>query len=113
MMDIFTILVFFLLVNSSDVEELPSAKDIVLPDSTAEEKAHESVVVLLTDTQVLVQGRAVAEIAAVNASDALIIPALKIALEEQAGRSDLGRDGRRGGHRGPRGHDHGRPRDPV
>jgi biopolymer transport protein TolR len=89
MMDIFTILVFFLLVNSSDVEELPSAKDIVLPDSTAEEKAHESVVVLLTGTQVLVQGRAVAELAAVNASDSLIIPALKAALEEQAGRAIL------------------------
>jgi biopolymer transport protein ExbD len=86
MMDIFTILVFFLLVNSSDVEVLPSAKEIVLPDSTAEEKARESVVVLLTDTQVLVQGRAVAEIAAINASDDLIIPGLKAALEEQSGR---------------------------
>ena len=86
MMDIFTILVFFLLVNSSDVEVLPNAKDIVLPDSTAEEKARESVVVLLTETQVLVQGRAVAQLAAVNASDALIIPELKAALEEQSGR---------------------------
>jgi biopolymer transport protein ExbD len=89
MMDIFTILVFFLLVNSSEVEVLPNAKDIVLPDSTAEEKARESVVVLLTDTQVLVQGRPVAEIAAVNSSDALIIPELKAALETQAGRAIL------------------------
>jgi biopolymer transport protein TolR len=89
MMDIFTILVFFLLVNSSEVEVLPNAKDIVLPDSTAEEKARESVIVLLTDTQVLVQGRPVAEIAAVNASDALIIPELKAALETQAGRAIL------------------------
>jgi biopolymer transport protein ExbD len=86
MMDIFTILVFFLLVNSSEVEVLPNTKDIVLPDSTAEEKARESVVVLLTDTQVLVQGRPVAELAAVNASDAVIIPELKAALEDQAGR---------------------------
>jgi biopolymer transport protein ExbD len=86
MMDIFTILVFFLLVNSSEVEVLPNAKDIELPDSAAEEKARESVVVLLTDTQVLVQGRAVAELAAVNASDDLIIPALKVALEEQSDR---------------------------
>jgi biopolymer transport protein ExbD len=89
MMDIFTILVFFLLVNSSEVEVLPSAKDVVLPDSTAEEKARESVVVLLTDTQVLVQGRPVAEIAAVNASDSVIIPQLRAALEEQAGRAIL------------------------
>ena len=34
MMDIFTILVFFLLVNSSEVEVLPNAKEFVLPDST-------------------------------------------------------------------------------
>ena len=89
MMDIFTILVFFLLVNSSDVEVLPSAKDIVLPDSTAEAKARESVVVLLTESQVLVQGRPVAELSAVNASDAVIIPELKAALEEQASRTIL------------------------
>jgi biopolymer transport protein ExbD len=89
MMDIFTILVFFLLVNSNEVEVLPNAKDIVLPDSTAEEKPRESVVVLLTDTQVLVQGRPVAELARVNASDALIIPELKAALEDQAGRAIL------------------------
>ena len=89
MMDIFTILVFFLLVNSSEVEVLPNAKDIVLPDSTAEEKAHESVVVLLTDTQVLVQGVPVAQLDAVNASSELIIPELKAALESQAGRAIL------------------------
>jgi biopolymer transport protein TolR len=93
MMDIFTILVFFLLVNSSDVEVLPNAKDIVLPDSTAEEKARESVIVLLTDTQVLVQGRPVADIAAVDAADSMIIPELKAALEAQAGRAILAADG--------------------
>lgn len=89
MMDIFTILVFFLLVNSSEVEVLPNAKDIVLPNSTAEAKARESVVVLVTDTQVLVQGRPVAELAAVNASNAVIIPELKAALEAQSGRAIL------------------------
>jgi biopolymer transport protein ExbD len=93
MMDIFTILVFFLLVNSSDVEVLPNAKDIVLPDSTAEAKAREAVVVLLTDSHVLVQGRPVAELAAVEASDSVIIPELKAALEDQAGRAILAVEG--------------------
>ncbi len=93
MMDIFTILVFFLLVNSSDVDVLPNARDIVLPDSTAEAKARESVVVLLTDTQVLVQGRPVAELATINASAAVIIPELKAALEDQAGRAMLAAEG--------------------
>ena len=90
LMDIFTILVFFLLVNSSEVETLPNAKDVRLPDSTAEEKPRESVVVLVTDRQVLVQGRPVAEIAAIDRSDAVIIPELKAALEEQTGRAFLG-----------------------
>ena len=39
LMDIFTILVFFLLVNSSDVEVLPNAKDVQLPESIAEHRS--------------------------------------------------------------------------
>ncbi len=87
MMDIFTILVFFLLVNSSDVDVLPNAKDVRLPDSIAEEKARESVVVLVTDAEVLVQGRVVARVADIAAKDAVVIPALKAALEEQTQRT--------------------------
>ena len=87
MMDIFTILVFFLLVNSSDVDVLPNAKDVRLPDSIAEEKARESVVVLVTDAEVLVQGRVVARVADIAAKDALVVPALKAALEEQTQRT--------------------------
>jgi hypothetical protein len=37
LMDIFTILVFFLLVNSSDVETLPNTKELQLTESIAEE----------------------------------------------------------------------------
>jgi biopolymer transport protein ExbD len=89
MMDIFTILVFFLLVNSSEVEVLPNAKDIRLPDSTAEEKARESVVVLVTSSQLLVQGRPVANLADIEAASGLIIPQLQAALEDQTGRALL------------------------
>ena len=38
LMDIFTILVFFLLVNSAQVEVLPNARDLQLPESIAEQK---------------------------------------------------------------------------
>jgi len=86
LMDIFTILVFFLLVNSSEVEVLPSAKDVQLPESIAEAKARETVVVLVTDEQLLVQGQVVASVADVMASNELVIPGLKAALENQAGR---------------------------
>ncbi|MDX1562240.1 MAG: biopolymer transporter ExbD [Gammaproteobacteria bacterium] len=89
LMDIFTILVFFLLVNSSDVEVLPNAKDVQLPESIAETKARESVVILVTDEEILVQGRVVSRIDEVLASDDLIIPRLRDALVAQASRSLL------------------------
>jgi len=89
LMDIFTILVFFLLVNSSEVEVLPNAKDVQLPESIAETKARESVVILVTDAEILVQGRVVSRIDDVLASDDLIIPSLKSELVAQADRSLL------------------------
>ena len=48
MMDIFTILVFFLLVSSGETEVLPNPKDIQLPESAALERARETVVVMVT-----------------------------------------------------------------
>ena len=89
LMDIFTILVFFLLVNSSDVEVLPNARDVQLPESIAETRARENVVILVTDTEILVQGRPVGRIEDVLASDGLIIPALRDALIVQAERAIL------------------------
>jgi biopolymer transport protein ExbD len=92
MMDIFTILVFFLLVNSSDVEVLPNTDTVQLPESVAETKPRESVVVLVTDTEILVQGRVVSRIADVLASDSLVIPGLRAELVAQAGRALLSGD---------------------
>jgi biopolymer transport protein ExbD len=89
LMDIFTILVFFLLVNSSDVEVLPNAKDVQLPESIAETKARESVVVLVTDSQILVQGRVVGRVDEILASNDLVIPGLKAELLAQADKSLL------------------------
>lgn len=83
LMDIFTILVFFLLVNSGDVDVLPNAKDIQLPESIADEKARETVIVMVTDEELLVQGRVVGRVADIMANDDIIIPALRSALEEQ------------------------------
>jgi biopolymer transport protein ExbD len=87
LMDIFTILVFFLPVNSSDVEVLPNAKDVQLPESIAEEKAKESVVILIGDEDILVQGAVVARVADVMQLKGNEIPALKQALLSQNNRS--------------------------
>ena len=83
LMDIFTILVFFLLVNSSDVETLPNAKDIQLPQSIAEEKANETVVILISEEDILVQGSPVAKVADVMKLKGNDIPQLRQALLSQ------------------------------
>ena len=83
LMDIFTILVFFLLVNSSDVEVLPNDKDIQLPESIAEEKAKETVVIIIGDEDIIVQGTPVAKVRDVLALRGNDIPALRQALLSQ------------------------------
>ncbi|MDH3839957.1 MAG: biopolymer transporter ExbD [Chromatiales bacterium] len=86
LMDIFTILVFFLLVNSSDVQVLPNAKDVEMPESVAQEKPRETVVILVTDDDILIQGAAVASVADVMAQKGLVIETLKAALVSQTNR---------------------------
>jgi len=86
LMDIFTILVFFLLVNSQDVEVLPNAKDLQLPESYSEQRARENVVIMVTADQVLVQGRLVADVKDVMSRDAIVIPALEKELRLQTQR---------------------------
>jgi biopolymer transport protein TolR len=83
LMDIFTILVFFLLVNSSQVETLPNAKELQLPESIAEEKARETVVIIIGETDLVVQGTPVAKIADVMARKGNDIPELREALLSQ------------------------------
>lgn len=92
LMDIFTILVFFLLVNSSDVEVLPDARDVQLPQSIAEEKPEVNVVVLVGEDEILVQGKPVAAVADVLAISGNEIPALRAALLAQNER-ELGKGG--------------------
>ena len=60
LMDVFTILVFFLLVNSGSVEILDAPKEMTLPESRVETKPRETVVIFVGKEQVLVQGEAVA-----------------------------------------------------
>lgn len=86
LMDIFTILVFFLLVNSQDVEVLPNAKDLLLPESYADQKARENVVVMITDEDILVQGRSVAKMADVMQQEGIVIFGLENELRLQTER---------------------------
>jgi len=58
LMDVFTILVFFLLFHSSGGEAVEAPKQIKLPDSVVETKPRETVVIMVSPEVVLVQGRA-------------------------------------------------------
>uniref|UniRef100_A0A486XK37 Sigma-70 factor n=1 Tax=Rheinheimera sp. BAL341 TaxID=1708203 RepID=A0A486XK37_9GAMM len=59
LMDIFTILVFFLMVNQSEVKVLQSNKDISLPRSVSEQLPTEKVMLTITGNGILVQGKPV------------------------------------------------------
>ncbi len=60
LMDVFTILVFFLLVNSGSVELVEAPKNVKLPESQVETKPRETVVIFVSPEDVLVQGQIVA-----------------------------------------------------
>lgn len=59
LMDVFTILVFFLLFHSGGSEALEAPKQIKLPDSVVEAKPRQTVVIFVSPEIVLVQGEAV------------------------------------------------------
>jgi biopolymer transport protein ExbD len=59
LMDVFTILVFFLLFHASSSEVMEAPKQIKLPDSVVETKPRETVVIMVSPEVVLVQGEAV------------------------------------------------------
>ncbi len=60
LMDVFTILVLYLLVNQSAVEVVEPPKDIKLPDSVAESKPKQTVVMMVSEEQILIQGEPIA-----------------------------------------------------
>jgi len=86
LMDIFTILVFFLLVSSSTGEVLPSTKSIKLPESIAEKKPKETLTIFINDKDILVQGRKIASISSVLVTKGLVIEPLKNELDLQSKR---------------------------
>jgi biopolymer transport protein TolR len=82
--DMLTMLVVFLLLHSSDVEILPNTKNITVPQSIAELKPRETVVVMVTTEDVLVNGRVVAKVSELVGNDQqLVIEPLRAALKEQ------------------------------
>lgn len=92
LMDVFTILVFFLLVSSSNVQQLPKKKDIRLPVSVATKAPKETLIISITQKNILVQGKDVGTIQQVISNELPLIDALEEELKFQASKSRLQSD---------------------
>lgn len=86
LIDVFTILIFFLLSSASGVELLASPKAVKLPDSTAEKAPVQNIVVAISQTDILVDNRPVMSIADAMAAQGDMLPNLKNELDILAGR---------------------------
>jgi len=82
LMDVFTILVFFLLVNSGSVELVEAPKDVSLPESYEESKPRETVVVSVSPETVMVQGQVVARVADILENKEAVLDPLAARLAE-------------------------------
>ncbi|HUH37379.1 MAG TPA: biopolymer transporter ExbD [Spongiibacteraceae bacterium] len=89
LMDIFTILVFFLLLNTGDVEVLENDKSIRLPDSVAEQRPDSTLVVRVNETRIMVGSRALVDVSQVMQRDDMQIAELANELKHQAERRPL------------------------
>jgi len=81
LIDVFTILIFFLLSNSTEVETLPSPRAVKLPESTAEQSPKETLVIVISGKEIIVDGRKVADVADVLKADGDLIEPLKAELD--------------------------------
>jgi len=82
LMDVFTILVFFLLVNSGSVEVVEAPKDVKLPESRIESKPRETVVISISPEDILIQGMLAGSVGDVLEGDSLPLDNVRARLAE-------------------------------
>src|SRR6516164_11807892 len=75
LIDILSVMVAFLLVYSTEVEVIQNSKGIEIPQSIAEVAPKQSVVVMITKTDLFVQGEHIATVQEVrDTKDAIVTP---------------------------------------
>ena len=84
LMDIFTILVFFLLVNATSAEVLPSPQNITLPNSISEKIPLRNLVITVNEEDIRIQGRFVISVNKAMSSSRKTIKPLFDALRIKA-----------------------------
>lgn len=81
LMDIFTILVFFLLLNSGESENIENVRFVELPGSTTGTAPHKELVVSINKDEVWLEGDIVAKVADIESNPGEVIASLAKALE--------------------------------
>jgi len=83
LMDIFTILVFFLMVNTSEVQVMQNNKAIELPKSVSKESAEENLIITVTTEDVLLQGMKIISVDELRKIQTDDVKALTVELDYQ------------------------------
>ena len=83
LIDVFTILIFFLLSNVGGYEILASPKAVKLPESKSDKSPRETVAVIVNAKDVIVDGRKIADVAAVLAAEGDLVEPLRAELAQQ------------------------------
>src|SRR4029077_4531235 len=81
LIDILSVMVAFLLVYSTEVEVIQNSKGIEIPQSIAQTAPKQSVVVMITKTDLFVQGEFITTVADIQASPTALIAPLSAALK--------------------------------
>jgi biopolymer transport protein ExbD len=89
LIDVFTILIFFLLSSATGVETLVSPNAVKLPLSMADQTPKETVVLVVSAEEILVDGRRTALVKDALALSDDLIPALKEELDLLAARKTV------------------------
>ena len=91
LMDIFTILVFFLMVNASQVEILETTTAIKLPDSISEDTPEDRVSIEVSNNELLLQGEVIGSVPEIMGSEELMIDVLVLELSKTEPTGETGK----------------------
>jgi biopolymer transport protein ExbD len=80
LIDIFTVLLFFLLIQAANVEALPEPRLLKLPESSAQQKTRKTPVLMVNGEAITLEGRRITSVAEALQDDREDIPALEAAL---------------------------------
>ena len=80
MIDIFTCLVFFLLLTSTSVQTIRSPRSLELPSSVTMQQPNDTPVLMVTGQDITLQGRTVMSVAEAESASGDVLPALKSQL---------------------------------